>query len=391
MRPWIGFTLLVACAGRSAVDATATATTRGHGTDSSPADDPLDGPPVADGDDDPVGDTDPSTDRSPRIVVLTGARRAGSGEPVELRIEDGVFTEVGATVDRTDATPTDAGGRFVVPGFIDSHVHLAYLPEAPGMAAGGITGAVDWAAPIGWLAERPTDLRILASGPMITAPGGYPTTSWGRDGYGVECATLADAVRAVDLVVDAGAEVIKLPLAGGPELDEATLAAVVERAHERGVKVGVHALDDSGARRAAVAGADLLVHMPTTALSEDTISTWADRAVVPTLSAFGSSSVARDNLARLRAAGATILYGTDFGNARNVGISVPETQAMVQAGMSPAEVVQAATLGPATYWGWDDLGRLEVGAVGVTVLLETDPTVDGAAWLAGFERWPPLE
>jgi len=326
-------------------------------------------------------------DDAVKIDILVNARNPGTSESVQLRVEDGTLTAIGPTVDTTGATPTDAGGRFVSPGLIDSHVHLAYLPQADELAAGGIVAAVDLAAPLAWLADKPDDLQLLASGPMLTAPGGYPTTSWGRHGYGIECATTEAAVAAVDALVDAGAQVVKVPLAGGPEHSDETLAAIADRTHHHGLRLAVHALGDEGAARASAAGADVLVHVPTEPLQDSTVAAWSGRAVIPTLAAFGTSAAAVDNLRRLQAAGATVLYGTDFGNARVAGISQPELDAMADAGMSAEAVWASATRIPADFWGWPELGRLEVGAQGSLWLTERDPTLE-ISTLAEGERWP---
>ncbi len=387
MRGLFLLVVLSACAGRPAAESKFS-----RGATDCPPPDVVDsasteGEPEEDADS--AEDAD-SGERGP-ARVLTHARLPGHTDVVELRVEEGRIVELGPSVDHADAEVTDAGGRFAIPGVIDSHVHLAYLPMAAELAAGGVVAAVDLAAPVEWLAERPTDLQILASGPMITAPSGYPTTSWGRNGYGLECATREEAVAAVDQLVAAGAGILKVPLNGAPELSDDTLAAVAERAHHHGIRLGVHALSDSGARRAAQAGADVLVHIPTEPLSEATVAAWADGAVVPTLAAFGNSTTARSNLAQLREAGTTILYGTDFGNAREVGISVPELEAMAQAGLSPTEILASATSAPAEFWGFSGLGMVEEGALGVVVLVEGDPTSDTAAWTRAVERWPPLD
>jgi len=320
--------------------------------------------------------------------LLQGVYVPGREGQVDIRVEAGRIVGIGAGLPLDGAQAHAGGGRWVSPGFIDSHVHLAYLPEADAMARAGVVAAVDLAAPIEWLAAPPTELRILASGPMITAMEGYPTTSWGRDGYGLEVADTDSAVAAVDHLVAQGAGVIKVPLAGGPELDNATLAAVAERAHSHGLKLAVHALDDASALRGAQSGADLLVHIPTTPLSDATVAAWSDKAVVPTLAAFGDSTTARDNLRRLHEAGTTVLYGTDFGNAREVGISVPELAGMSAAGMSAEAIYDSATRGPADYWGWSDLGRVEQGALGELVLLDANPMVDASTWARERRCWP---
>ena len=60
----------------------------------------------------------------------------------------------------------------------------------------------------------PTELTVLASGPMVTAIDGYPTQSWGRDGYGLEVTGIQEAIEAVQYLHGLGAKVIKLPING---------------------------------------------------------------------------------------------------------------------------------------------------------------------------------
>jgi imidazolonepropionase-like amidohydrolase len=183
---------------------------------------------------------------------------------------------------------------------------------------------------------------------MITPPGGYPTRSWGADGYGLECDGEAACVAAVDRVVDAGAAIVKVPIgAGGPDHDDATLRAIVARAHARDRLVAVHALDDASARRAAEAGADILAHTPVERLSADTVALWSTRAVISTLRAFGGTETAVDNLRRLHESGATVLYGTDLGNTRTAGIDPLELSLLAAAGLTDAEIRAAATADPA--------------------------------------------
>ncbi|MDP9418259.1 MAG: dihydroorotase, partial [Actinomycetota bacterium] len=55
--------------------------------------------------------------------VVTGARVLG-GEPGDLRIEDGVLTEVGRDVARVGAERVDAAGLIALPGLVDLHTHL---------------------------------------------------------------------------------------------------------------------------------------------------------------------------------------------------------------------------------------------------------------------------
>lgn len=281
-------------------------------------------------------------------------------------------------------------GRWIVPAFIDSHVHLAYLPEGDALASGGIAGAVDLASPRSFLAEDHAPLRVLAAGPMVTAVGGYPTASWGRNGYGESCDSAGSCAALVDSVLDAGAGLIKLPVTDAPVLDDASLAGAVAEAHARGVKVVSHALYAEDAERAVTAGVDVLAHTPVETIDA---GPWAGRAVISTLAAFGGGATTVGNLAALRKAGATVLYGTDFGNTRAPGIDPDEIELMMAAGMDGAAIVAAGTSTPAAFWGFDTLGSLDAGKAGSFLVLDADPLVDPTTlgrpvqvWIDGARR-----
>lgn len=315
-------------------------------------------------------------------VVLRGATLPdGTVRDVELR--DGSIAAIG-DVDPT-ARVIDVTGRWLVPAAIDSHVHLTYLPKVAEHAAGGIAAAVDLAAPIQTLATPPTELTLIASGPMVTAVGGYPTRSWGAGGYGREVEK--NAPDAVDELVDAGAGVIKIALNGDPQLTEPELTAAVSRAHARDRKVVVHALSDAGAALGARIGADALAHTPVEPLTDATVKAWAGRAVISTLSAFGGSPGAVRNLTRLRDAGCTVLYGTDFGNSRTTGIDAAELRLLEEAGLTPAEIGASMTSVPAAWWSLSQLGEIAVGEEASLLVLPVDPAKEANAWSRAEQVW----
>src|SRR5690606_5075437 len=115
------------------------------------------------------------------------------------------------------------------------------------LPAGGISAVVDLAAPLASFATEYPGLHVRRAGPMITAPMGYPTTSWGRDGYGLECATVEDVQRAVQSLAGAGADVVKLALNQSGGLAPALGQTAVDAAHALGLKVAAHALEASAA------------------------------------------------------------------------------------------------------------------------------------------------
>jgi len=335
-------------------------------------------------------------------VVLTGARLPG-GQAVALELRDGVIAGLG------DAAPEgvariDLGGRTIVPGFIDSHVHLAYafgpadVPEGQALLARrGVVAGVDLAAPVAAMASFDRR-RWLTSGPMITAPRGYPTRSWGADGYGHETSGAVSVREAIDALAEAGAAVIKVPFGHGPELGDEELAALVEHAHARGLKVAAHALLDTDAARAAALGIDVLAHTPLEPLSDATARAFRGRAVVSTLMAFGGSRVAVDNLRRLHEAGAVVLYGTDLGNSPVLGIDGEELALLRRAGLTAQEVIDAGTTRAAAFWGLSELGALEPGRAASLLVLDEDPLEDPrtlarpfAVWVDGVRQAPASE
>jgi imidazolonepropionase-like amidohydrolase len=271
-------------------------------------------------------------------------------------------------------------GMWVVPAFIDSHVHLAYLPAESELASGGVAAAVDLAAPVSFLGDlregRLGALRVIASGPMLTAPGGYPLASWGKDGYGIPCADVRCAAETVRTLHGKGARVVKLAITKPPVLDDASLRAAVDEAHRLELKVAAHALRDEDARRAAAAGADLLAHTPVAPLAPATLASWRGRAVVSTIAAFGAEPSAVANLAALRQGGVTVLYGTDLGNSQVKRIDGAELGHLVAAGLDGLAVLEAGTRAPAAYWGFTELGSLEPGKEASLLVLDGNPQVD---------------
>jgi len=317
-------------------------------------------------------------------LVLRGARLVGlgpgewaDGDQLDLSVKGGEIVGMGPPGSQDGAGEiVDLSGRWLAPAFIDSHVHLAYRDDVAGMADGGVAGVVDMAAPLEFLSSDLSPLEVKASGPMVTAVGGYPTQGWGADGYGYECADASAAAAAVATLHARGAALIKLPVTDEPVLDDASLAAAVQAAHDLDLKVATHALTDDALERAATAGVDLLAHTPTTPLKAPTIALWTGKAVVTTLRAFGGSALTLSNLGSLRAAGLTVMYGTDFGNTTTAGIDGGELSLMMEAGMSGAEILAAGTSTPASYWGFQDLGTLETGHRASLLVLSGDPRED---------------
>jgi imidazolonepropionase-like amidohydrolase len=298
-----------------------------------------------------------------------------AGGRVDIAIAEGRIQGIIPTDQHTLSAQEerDCSGLWVTPAFIDSHVHLAYLPVHEDLLDNGIAAAVDLASPVDFLARDHGQLRVVTSGPMITARGGYPTRSWGADGYGVQCATTSCVKRAVRELKQSGARLIKVPLGQSPQLGGPELEALVEQAGHEGLRVVAHALNAEAVTLATNIGVDVLAHTPIEPLNDDAVEAWGHRAVISTLAAFGGTPSTVANLAAFRESGALILYGTDLGNTRQPGIQVRELELLLAAGLTGPEIVAAGTSTPARFWQLTDLGRIEIGATASLLLLRENP------------------
>jgi imidazolonepropionase-like amidohydrolase len=254
-----------------------------------------------------------------------------------------------------------------MPAVADRHVHIG-LSDPAAVLAGGVTAVRDLAWPadqifsLAGVSEMPSfdGPLIRAAGPMLTAPGGYPTRdAWAPPGTGREVTSPQDATAAVEELAGLGATAIKVSLnaESGPTPSDAALSALCDAAHAADLPVAAHAQGKGQVERALGAGVDELAHTPWTRLSDEVIQTAATRLrIVSTLDilSFGRDTpeirTALDNLRRFHVAGGAIVYGTDLGNGSiPPGIHTREALLMVEAGLEPEEVLEAmirAPLGP---------------------------------------------
>jgi hypothetical protein len=265
---------------------------------------------------------------------------------------------------------------------IDSHVHLSYWRVSERLARAGVVAAVDLGAPIDTVGKGAAPLvALVQAGPMLTSHDGYPIDAWDPGGFGWSCDDAACIDAVVDAVAARGGTIVKL-VVDDDGLDPALVPHAVRAAHAHGMKVAVHALTNAGALLAAENDCDVLAHTPVEPLADETVAAWRGRAVVSTLAAFGGSDATVDNLRRLRAAGVTVLYGTDLGNTRTAGVDPDELRLLAAAGLDDAAIVAAMTTTPAAYWELSS-------ALGDStyVRLSRDPATDATAYVAPLEVW----
>jgi len=274
----------------------------------------------------PVAELPPATGAA---KVLTGLTLLdGTGGIIRngwIKIEGSRIAAVGgdSTEPPGDGTErVDMSGLYLMPGLIDSHVHLGaagggaasyseFMPrrlvhDLQVYIALGITSFLSLTDVLDdMLALRSAvaagtmrSPRPFFSGPSITAPNGHPAAVF-RAVPGLaevltrEVATDDEAVRAVMELADRRVDVIKLILDHGwlnnpyPVLAKSAFHAAVGAARKRGMRVIVHVDSDEAARWAIEAGANSLEHSPPD-LSDATIRKMVENGITltPTLAVY---------------------------------------------------------------------------------------------------------
>jgi imidazolonepropionase-like amidohydrolase len=242
------------------------------------------------------------------------------------------------------------------PVFADHHVHLG-LVDASGLVESGIGRVVDlgWSDDVVGLAEK-APVATSYAGRFVAAPGGYPSASrWAPPRCSVEVAEPREAAAAVAHQVLLGASVVKTTLnrEAGPVPDLATLSAVVAHAGEAGLPVVSHCQGPGMVELALAAGVTALAHTPWTHHLDDEVvaeAVEAGQAWISTLDihGYGTPSAdqgrAVDNLARFRAAGGRVLYGTDLGNGPlPEALNLREVGLLLDAGLTDEDLIAALT------------------------------------------------
>lgn len=354
-------------------------------------------------------------DPSPEPFAVIGATVIdGTGGPA---LPDRTVLVRGGRIERVDpagaADPppgirrVDGAGRSLLPGFVDTHVHLDFYPPST-VLRGGVTTVRDLGWPAGRLASLRRDAersptvspRLLVAGQIVTSPGGYPVPApWAPKGTAREIEGTAQAVAAVAELAAAGASVIKValdPARGGPTLPADTLAAVAAAARARGLGVTAHVAGAVEVRKALDAGVTELAHWPFgQELPGELVRRMAaSLTVIPTLH-IDPSPARRRGVAAFVTAGGRVLYGTDLGNqGPPPAIDVTELSLLVEAGLSPAGAVAAATSLAAEHLGLRAVGKVAGGQAADLVLVDGDPLADlraltrvrmvsRAGWIAG--------
>jgi imidazolonepropionase-like amidohydrolase len=285
-------------------------------------------------------------------------------------------------------------GRTLLPGLIDAHVHLTLAgdPAANALATlrAGFTTVVDLGSASGaGIRLRDQIARGVTPGPSVIAAGSWIGAKGGVCEFGGATVSGAEEGRSrARADVEAGADLLKVCVTGWPadavaapdsvELGPETLDAVLEVAHAARRPVYAHAIGRAGALLAAEHGVRALAHTPIVDSATAVRLKATGVVVISTLATLTRGPQAeklRRSFRLLRSSGVPIVFGTDAGVLPH-GRNADEILALVQAGLTPAEAIRAATVDAAALLGRKDLGEIVVGAAADFVVVAGDPIAD---------------
>lgn len=380
-------------------------------------------------------------------TLIRGARVFdGTGSPAQLRdvlIRDGEIAQVGANIAApSGARIIDAGGMTLLPGLHDLHIHTrrqvfedadtlqrGYAPYL----ASGVTSINEYSVSRDML---PGIRAIVASGVdaphlqlalRMGVPHGHGTESEFTNSITAQVTTPEEARTAMAALLPHRPDVIKVFTDGWrygrdddrPNMDLPTLTAIVDLAKQAGVPVVTHTVTANGARIAAQAGVNAVVHGIGDTLVDQALGQLMVRretAYVPTLVVYEPQqdraflpqeralmrprdqmredkrdagpvapiplyesrrwTIMQENVRRLKAAGVRIGVGTDagIGGVYHGWATLREIRWLTKLGLSPAEALAAATGESARIIGKERIqGRIAPGYVADLLLVGGQP------------------
>lgn len=356
--------------------------------------------------------TDPILDG---LVALQGNRILAVGQSADFKIPNGVLV-------------IDAAGGTILPGIINSHVHRVITAETRRrlFLLDGVTSVCNLGMPLFHMLEYEQEriqsgpaARGFKAGSIITVPGGYPGPYHGF-ALNYEIQGSEEAETAVRDLHSRGADFIKVTLEPGfahdslPVINLEELSSIVTTAHAHNLLVRAHVDKSAMLDMALDADVDVIEHVPMPSHFPEELKAMFDDAgvfqipseleaqllrmidqgivLVPTLDVYDGRPDSGDinpetdvftqavlSIARFfHNSGGLIAVGNDYGNAGiDSGMPLKEMEHLQTAGLSPLEVIEAATKHAAFVCGQsEELGTLEKGKLADLIVVDGNPLDD---------------
>ncbi len=371
-----------------------------------------------------------------RRTVVRAARLFDGSELVDggsfVVIEGPHIAAVGSgEATLADAELVDFGDATLVPGLVDTHVHLAFdaSPDPVGRLAArsdeevlaamreagrvALAGGVTTVRDLGDRSYLSLRLRGEEGMPTVLSAGPPITTAAGHCHFlgGVAEAGVAGVRAAVRQHAERGVDVIKIMATGGQltpgshqhlaQFSAEEMRAAVEESHRRGLPITAHAHATAGIVNAVAAGVDGLEHASFWSetgvddpgeivgrIAEKGIAVGATVGIVPVPGVVGPPEILRRmpqviaNTRRMQESGVRVVAGTDAGIApvkphdvlRHV---LPQ---LVGLGMSPAAGLHTITSLAAEVCGLAaSKGRIAPGYDADLLVVAGNPLTDAQA------------
>jgi len=360
------------------------------------------------------------------VTLFEGARLiVGDGSaPIEdaaFVVQNNRFTQVGRRGQLNvpaGATRVDLTGKTVMPAIIDTHTHVAVTREAlidqlRRKAYYGVGVVMSLGQDTGDLAFQVREETIPDAARLRTAGRGITMPEPGRTEAPYWITSEAEARKAVQELAARKADLVKMWVDDRNgmymKLTPALYGAIVDEAHRRGLRVTAHIFTLEDAKGLLRAGVDAFAHGVRDKEIDDeglalfrarpnvvVVPNLPDRGVATSLSWLSESIPAPElqrlqeaatdrpavqatfaiqarNLAKLHAAGVRIAFGTDGNTPWAPHVEMAD---MVAAGMTPMQVIVAATRNSADLLKLADAGTLEAGKSGDFIVLDANPLDD---------------
>jgi imidazolonepropionase-like amidohydrolase len=357
------------------------------------------------------------------VTVFEGARLiVGDGSaPIEdavFVVEGDRFTQAGRRADvqiPSGATRVDLSGKTVMPAVVNAHMHLAstrdeLVSQLQHMAYYGAGLVVSLGQDTGAVPFEMWDEAVLDGARSRTAGRGITTPEPGRSEVPFWITSEEEARAAVQELAAQEVDFVKIWVDDRngqyEKLSPALYGAVIDEAHRHGLRVTAHIFTLEDAKGLLRAGIDAFAHgVRDRDIDDELVALWSERpnvVLVPNLpnpgvaldlgwlsgtvpagelremqaasrdrpAAQESFGIQARNLARLNREGVRITFGTDGSTPWALH---QEMEDMVRSGMTPAEVIVAATRNAAELMQATDMGTVAVGKSADFIVLDANP------------------